>query len=559
MAGARKRVVSLLVIVTVLLTCLLTGCESQKPIERPSNEKPKFIIQLDKTRLLVSEIVRDLDEPWEVTWGGDEHLWFTEKKGNIMRMNPSTGQVKKVLSIPEVYSEGYTPGLLGLVLHPDFNNVPYVYIHYNYIDSTVSDRTDYAGNPNYIRSKIVRYKYSLEQDTLIDPEPVLPEIPGFRGHNGSRLAISADNKLLFAIGDVMDSRNAQTERALPGKVLRINLDGSIPDDNPILGSYFYSMGHRNPQGLVAANGKIYSSEHGLDSDDEINLIRPGGNYGWPFVEGYCDKENEMAFCDSVAVSEPIYTWSPTIAPAGLDYYDHLAIPEWKNHLMLTTLKGRALWLLQLDDTGEKVVNAKIYLQKKFGRFRDLCVSSSGDVYLITSNTDWHIDVHGWMYDSVPDNGNDRVLKISLLQEGEEKKYTHLATITEDREPIKLFVQDGWRERPKTPGGIAYRNNCASCHLPTGKGIPGYSPALLETETVADKKKLIETTLFGATSEIAVKGKEYNGVMPGFAPRFTNKELVGILNYVRSTLNDFTDSITVAEIEEIRKSNFTDRH
>lgn len=539
-------------ITAMMLICVLTSCENAKLAQRPSYEKPKFIIQLDSTRLLVSEVVRNLDEPWEITWGADEHLWFTEKKGNIMRMNPTTGQVKKVLNIPEVYTEGNTPGLLGLVLHPDFNSAPYVYMHYTYIDSTITDIIDSRGNPNFVRSKVVRYKYSSQQDTLMDPELILPNIPGFRAHNGSRLAISEDYKLLFVMGDVGDSRNAQTELTLPGKVLRMNLDGSVPDDNPITGNYFYSMGHRNPQGLVAANGKIYSSEHGPNNDDEINLIQPGGNYGWPFVEGNCDKENEMAFCDSVTVTEPIYSWTPTIAPAGLDHFDNPAIPEWKDHLLLTTLKGQALWLFELDETGEKIIDEKIYLQEQFGRLRDLCVSTPGDVYLITSNTDWNVPRYNWMYDKIPEDGNDRVLKISVLRDYEEDKFKDLMAFTENSEPIKMLVQFG-RRGAIGVGALPYRNKCASCHLPSGEGIPNFTPPIIGTTAVAEKKKLIEIALFGTSGEIEVKGKKYNDVMPGFAANLTNQEIKEILNYVRTNLNNHKDSVTVAEIEAIRSS------
>ncbi|MDF9799288.1 glucose/arabinose dehydrogenase/cytochrome c553 [Catalinimonas alkaloidigena] len=551
MTEALHRTTPLLSIASMLLISLLTRCESPKPSERPPFEKPKFIIQLDNTRLLVSEVARDLDQPWEVAWGADDHLWFTEKKGNVMRMNPTTGQVKKVLNIPEVYAGGNTPGLLGLALHPDFNNEPYVYMHYNYLDSAMVNEFDRRGNPNYVGARLVRYKYSFQEDTLINPEPILPKIPARMAHNGSRLTISDDSKLFFAIGDVTNDRYAQTALGLPGKVLRMNLDGSVPDDNPIPGSYFYSMGHRNPQGLVAANGKIYSSEHGPNNDDEINLIVPGGNYGWPFVEGYCDKENEMAFCDSISVNEPIYTWTPTIAPAGLDFYHHSAIPEWKNHLMLTTLKGRALWLFELNDSGEKIINERIYLQKQFGRLRDLCVSPGGDVYVITSNSDWHIPRYEWMYDNVPEEGNDRVLKISVLRKHEEESFNHLTVFTEASEPIPVFVQDN--TIPDITGALPYRTNCASCHLPEGEGISNFTPPLLETETVADKTKLIETTLFGMSGEIEVKGKKYNDVMPGFGASLSNQELKEILNYVRTSLNNYSDSISIAEIEKIRNS------
>ncbi|AWV97123.1 PQQ-dependent sugar dehydrogenase [Arcticibacterium luteifluviistationis] len=537
----------LLHITAVLLIALLTSCENSKSAERPSFEKPQFIIQLDETKLLVSEIERDLDEPWEITWGADEQLWYTEKKGNVMRMNPITGQSKKVLHIPDVYYGGLTPGLLGMVLHPDFNEEPYVYMHYTYMDTTVSAELSDGRNTDFIKSRLVRYEYDLKKDTLINPEFLLPEIPGFRAHNGSRLTISEDNKLLFIIGDVADSKNAQTEYTLPGKVLRLNLDGTVPDDNPIPGNYFYTMGHRNPQGLVAANGKIYASEHGPDNDDEINLIKPRGNYGWPFVEGYCDKENEKAFCDTVAVTEPIYSWTPTIAPAGLDFYKHSAIPEWKNNLMLTMLKGRALWLFKLDETGEKIVNKRIYLQKAFGRLRDLCVSNTGDVYLVTSNSDWHIDRYKWMYDNVLEDGNDRIIKISVLQEHEEAKYADLVTVKEDAEAIPMLVQES-----KTKEGILYSRNCASCHMRKGEGIPDFTPPLIGTATVANKNKLIETVLFGKSGEIEVKGKKYNEVMPGFAASLTNEELKELLDFVRGGSNH-KDSISISEIEKIRKS------
>ncbi|MEO9891510.1 PQQ-dependent sugar dehydrogenase [Aurantibacter sp.] len=538
-------------IVVLCLLCLVASCNNTEPYKRPSFEKPKFIIELAETRLLVSELERDLVQPWEITWGGDGHLWFTEKKGNVLRMDPNSGAVKKVLSIPEVFSEGYTPGLLGMVLHPEFMNNPYVYLHYTYTDSTLTNEFDRRGNPNYVKSRLVRYAYFNENDTLMESESIFHEIPGSRGHNGSRLTISDDNKLLFSIGDVANSRNAQTEESLPGKVLRINLDGSVPDDNPIPDSYFYSMGHRNPQGLVAANGKIYSSEHGPDNDDEINIIKAGGNYGWPFVEGYCDKENELTFCDTVAVTEPIYNWTPTIAPAGLDYYNNDAIPEWKNNLMLTTLKGRSLWLLELDESGERIINERIYLQKQFGRFRDLCVAPNGDVYIVTSNSDWHIGRYGWMYENVPENGNDRVLKISVIHESEVENFKDLKVLTEDNKPIEMFVQA--KSGNDANGMFVYNNNCVSCHMKQGQGIPDFAPPLIGTKTVADKTKLIETVLFGMSGEIEVKGKKYNEIMPGFAVGLSNNELKDLLNFIRLTANDYTDSISVKEIEVIRNS------
>ncbi|MGI9551370.1 MAG: c-type cytochrome, partial [Aurantibacter sp.] len=214
---------------------------------------------------------------------------------------------------------------------------------------------------------------------------------------------------------------------------------------------------------------------------------------------------------------------------------------------------QALWLLELDDTGEKIINERIYLQKQLGRLRDLCVSSAGDVYVITSNTDWNVPRFKWMYDYLPKEGHDRVLKISVIQDHEEEEFNHLMAFTEDEEPTRMLIQYGRRGAPNVTGALSYRNNCASCHLPDGEGIPDFAPPLLETATLADKQKLIETTLFGLSGEIEVKGKKYNEVMPGFAVSLTNQELKEVLNFVRTSLNNHTDSITIAEIEEIRKS------
>ena len=150
-----------------------------------------------------------------------------------------------------------------------------------------------------------------------------------------------------------------------------------------------------------------------------------------------------------------------------------------------------------------------------------------------------------MYDSVPKEGNDRILKISVLQDYEEEKFKDLMVFTEDNEPTQMFVQS-------SPEKLLYKNNCASCHMSRGEGIPNFVPPLLGTKTIANKKKLIEVVLFGMSGEIEVKGKKYNDLMPGFASSLTNEEIKVLLNFIRVHSNQ-TDSISTAEIEEIRKS------
>jgi hypothetical protein len=171
-----------------------------------------------------------------------------------------------------------------------------------------------------------------------------------------------------------------------GKMLRLNLDGSIPADNPIAGSPIWSWGHRNPQGLVYANNVLYSSEHGNASDDEINIIQKAHNYGWPFVEGYCDQPGERTLCADSNVTEPIHAWTPTVAPSGVDYYNHLMFPTLRRSLILATLKDSHLWQLQLSENYDAVVSASQIDGFNYGRLRDVCVSPEGKIFVSTSNS-----------------------------------------------------------------------------------------------------------------------------------------------------------------------------
>jgi glucose/arabinose dehydrogenase len=133
------------------------------------------------------------------------------------------------------------------------------------------------------------------------------------------------------------------------------------------------------------NGKIYSSEHGPTTDDEINIIEKGRNYGWPDVHGYCNESGEQTFCTASNVKEPIEAWTPTIATSGLDYYNNDLIPQWKNSLLLATLKDATLYQLKLDNTSGDISNSNTFFKNKYGRLRDICISPEGKVYICTSN------------------------------------------------------------------------------------------------------------------------------------------------------------------------------
>lgn len=332
----------------------------------------------DAAELKDSVIASNLSYPWEILWGPDDHIWMTERGGKISRLNPATGTVTPVITIAEVVSNG-EGGLLGMALHPDFSASPHVFVVYNY-------------NSSGYKEKVVRYTYN--GTTLTNPVTIIENIAASSIHNGSRLLIVND-KLLITTGDANNQPLAQNEASPNGKILRLNLDGSIPADNPVAGNPYWSMGHRNPQGLVFANNILYSSEHGPTTDDEINIIEKGRNYGWPAVHGFCNEPGEQSACLSDNVAQPVTAWTPTIATCGLDYYNHDEIPQWENSLLMATLKNQRLYQLKLGNDLTSINNTNEYFSNKYGRLRDICISPGGKVYICTSN-----------------GGNDKVIEIS---------------------------------------------------------------------------------------------------------------------------------------------------
>ena len=232
--------------------------------------KSQSQIFVGTTEIDTNSIVTGLDTPWEILWGPDDHIWLTERNGKISRVDPETGEMEELIAIEDVYENG-EGGLLGMVLHPDFVNQSYVYVVYNYQGSSGTEE------------RLERYTYSNGE--LASPLTLLEGIDGAGNHNGSRLVIDAEKKLYMTTGDAANTSQSQDLNSLNGKVLRMNLDGSFPEDNPFPGSYVWTWGHRNAQGLVISPlGLMYSSEHGPANDDEVNIIEKGRNYGWPDVK-----------------------------------------------------------------------------------------------------------------------------------------------------------------------------------------------------------------------------------------------------------------------------------
>jgi len=264
-------------------------------------------------------------------------------------------------------------GLMGMDHHPDFPDEAYIYVMYTYMNN----------NGEYY-NRVSRFTdHGRKGDS---EEVILDHIPAARIHNGGRIKFGPDDKLYITTGDVGQMHKAQDFKNLAGKILRINPDGTIPEDNPVKGSLVYSLGHRNPQGL-AWNEKnhLFISDHGptgesgLQAKDMIKVIRPGGNYGWPERIGYFADEEYL---------NPLIMWTNTaVPPSGATFFN--------GDLFVATLRSNALLKISIEHQNEfsyKVTKIERWFAKEnydgvYGRLRDINIGPNDKLYLLTSNQD----------------------------------------------------------------------------------------------------------------------------------------------------------------------------
>lgn len=332
------------------------------------------LIQIGSTTLAVDTAYTGLSIPWEVIYGPDNYLWVTERKGLVSRIDPVTHTKTVVLDITaSIYAQSEA-GLLGMKLHPNFASIKEVFLVYTFGSSTAN-----------AKERLVKYTYN--NTSLINPQILIDSVDADINHNGSRLQFLSDGTLLMTTGDALNTANAQNLNSKNGKVLRVNSNGTTPANNPFPGSLVYTSGHRNPQGLMLApNGFIYSSEHGPSNDDEFQIIESSRNYGWPNVEGFCNLPAEITFCSANNIKEPIFNWSPTIAPSDIVYYNNPGFPEFHDQVIMSVLKDKKLIALKLNAAGTVSVSQNSYLTNMFGRLRDICVGPNNEIYIATNGT-----------------------------------------------------------------------------------------------------------------------------------------------------------------------------
>lgn len=245
-------------------------------------------------------IAENLYVPWAIDISNEGNIYFTERSGAIRIIEDGKLNPQPLITFSSPFISQGEGGLMGIALDPNFSNNHYIYVMHSYLEA------------NQIYNRVVRLVVNNNIASI--DKVILDKIPGGSIHNGGRIKIGPDQKLYITTGDAGNPALAQDPTSTAGKILRIELDGSIPKDNPIINSPIFSLGHRNPQGL-AWNSKnvLYSSEHGQSAHDEINIINPGGNYGWPIVQG-----NEES--SEVITQKPlIHSGEDTWAPSGITF------------------------------------------------------------------------------------------------------------------------------------------------------------------------------------------------------------------------------------------------
>lgn len=323
---------------------------------------------------LVKE-VDGLDHPWAMVFLPDGDMLISERPGRMLLY--SGGELKAVTGLPDIYAYGQG-GLLDIALHPQFAQNRWVYF------------TSSAAGPGGAGTAL--YRARLEGTRLIDGEQLyrLPRLTGTSRHFGSRIVFGKDGYLYMSIGDRGDRFRAQRLDDAAGSTLRLNPDGSIPDENPFTrrrGALpeIYSYGHRNAQGMAVhpQTDEIWQHEHGPRGGDEVNIIRPGANYGWPKVtygEEYAGGEIGMGD-DAPEYESPLIHWTPSIAPSGMSFYTGNLFPEWQGDVFVGALAGRHLRRLELE--GSRVVKQEVLLKNRIGRIRDVEVGPQGKLWLLT--------------------------------------------------------------------------------------------------------------------------------------------------------------------------------
>lgn len=348
---------SALITATVGAAALLTACTTSPDTDPTASQSPQTT-----TKAEIEVVAQDLEVPWSVAFHEGTALLSERDTTRIMELDDD-GAAREVGMIEDADPRGEA-GLLGIAIQDD-----HLYAYYTAEEDNRIDRYPLEGEPGAL--------------TLGAGRTILEGIPAARVHNGGRIAFGPDGMLYATTGDAGDPGNAQDLDSLGGKILRMTPEGDVPEDNPG-DSLIYSYGHRNPQGIAwDADGTMYATEFGQDAWDELNVIEPGGNYGWPAVEGIAEGSEFI---------DPVQQWEPAEAsPSGMTIT--------ADSIYIANLRGERLREIPLDD----LTASSEHLVGEYGRLRDVVTHPEGALWVLTNNTDGRGE---------PRPGDDRILQLT---------------------------------------------------------------------------------------------------------------------------------------------------
>jgi len=370
--GKSQQTNSILVIVFLLLSVFTaTGVNA---------DETSFTINSEKHRIQVAQVVSGLSSPWSIAFVSETDWLVTERSGALRRVIDGKLLEQPVSGLPAIKSKGQG-GLLDVVLDPGFSENRLIYLSY------------VAGRLGAYGTEVARAE--LIDNKLQNLEVIFRALPKSRGgrHFGSRLAFDEQEYLYISLGDRGVRENGQRLNTHPGSVIRLNKDGTIPDNNPVssiagASPEIFSFGHRNIQGMSydSLTGRLWSHEHGPQGGDELNVIEPGVNYGWPVITYGVNYGSGTKIGEGTRKSgmkQPATNWVPSIAPSGLAVYNDGPFKKWKGNLLVGALKFQLLVRLELS--GTKVISEERLLEGKLGRIRDVRIGPDGLIYLLTDS------------------------------------------------------------------------------------------------------------------------------------------------------------------------------
>jgi aldose sugar dehydrogenase len=354
----------------IIASSLVFGC-SQPPPGRGAGETEAA--PASQTNFRVETVASRLEVPWSIVWAPDGRMFFTERPGRVRVLENGQLRSQPLFVVPDVEPSGES-GLMSIVLHPQFGENHLLYLAYAY-----------KGKEQQVR--VLRYRET--SSGLVEPKTIIEGIPAAQFHAGCRLRFGPDRKLYITTGDATERGLAQRLDSLAGKTLRLNDDGTVPQDNPFYGQSnarleIWSLGHRNAQGMDWQPGAnlMFQTEHGPSGfdgpggGDEVNIVERGKNYGWPLIHHTQTREGLEA---------PLLEYTPACAPASAMFYRGAVFPQFRNNFLFGCLRGERIVHVVLD--GRRVINQENLLEGKYGRIREIVEGPDGGIYFSTSNRD----------------------------------------------------------------------------------------------------------------------------------------------------------------------------